>query len=328
MRSNWQSIGRGGMFEILADKYAGVNLLQIQRQDSSWGKSVAMDMSGGHVREGVATLEMHNKLYEQNDAASSMEQLLNYWNKSNFSLENRLILAVANKDVDALNAGARELLKSEGVLSGDEYKIGDDSYMRGDRIVIKESSKSLVLSNGEFGKIIEAEANKFTVLLDNGHKTSFNPNEYQGFRHGYASTVYKVQGASIEDVYVYHSGFAGSRNSYVALSRHVKDIGLYINKENTGSINQLVRQLGKDLDYGASINYKTADEFKGKENSRDSSMLGRFRTYAKEQFTSILDKYVPSSKYYRFEAPEESMEQVERVLVRNDNIIQAKQKKW
>ena len=50
------SVGRGGMFEILADKYAGVNLLQIQRQDSSWGKSVAMNMSRGRYREGVATL--------------------------------------------------------------------------------------------------------------------------------------------------------------------------------------------------------------------------------------------------------------------------------
>lgn len=46
------SVGRGGMFEILADKYEGVNLLQIQRQDSSWGRSVAMNMSGGHFREG------------------------------------------------------------------------------------------------------------------------------------------------------------------------------------------------------------------------------------------------------------------------------------
>ena len=70
------SIGRGGMFEILADKYAGVNLLQIQRQDSRWGKSVAMDMSGGHVKEAVTTLEMHNKLYEQNNGPASMEQLL------------------------------------------------------------------------------------------------------------------------------------------------------------------------------------------------------------------------------------------------------------
>ena len=29
------------------------------------------------------------------------------------------------------------------------------------------------------------------------------------FRHGYATTVFKAQGASIKDVYVYHDGFAG-----------------------------------------------------------------------------------------------------------------------
>ena len=74
-----------------------------------------------------------------------MEHLLNNWNKSNFSLENKLILAVANRDVDALNAGAKELLKSRGIISGDEYKIGDDSYMSGDRIVV------IITETGQFG---------------------------------------------------------------------------------------------------------------------------------------------------------------------------------
>ena len=59
----------------------------------------------------------------------------------------------------------------------------------------------------------------------------FAPSEYRGFRHGYATTVFKAQGASIKDVYVFHDGFAGIRNSYVALSRNVNNLHLYINNE-------------------------------------------------------------------------------------------------
>ncbi|KJV50590.1 conjugal transfer TraA domain protein [Orientia tsutsugamushi str. Gilliam] len=33
---------------------------------------------------------------------------------------------------------------------------------------------------------------------------SFDPSKIQ-FKHGYASTVYKAQGASIKDVYVLHN---------------------------------------------------------------------------------------------------------------------------
>ena len=38
---------------------------------------------------------------------------------------------------------------------------------------------------------------------------TFNPLNYHGFTHGYATTVYKAQGASIREVFVYHDGFAG-----------------------------------------------------------------------------------------------------------------------
>nr|WP_284525203.1 hypothetical protein [Orientia tsutsugamushi] len=42
------------------------------------------------------------------------------------------------------------------------------------------------------------------------------------FKHGYASTVYKVQGASIKDVYVLHNGVSNISSSYVAMTRHIK----------------------------------------------------------------------------------------------------------
>jgi ATP-dependent exoDNAse (exonuclease V) alpha subunit len=41
------SIGRGGMFEVFANKYGSSSILDIKRQESEWGKSVAMAFSKG-----------------------------------------------------------------------------------------------------------------------------------------------------------------------------------------------------------------------------------------------------------------------------------------
>ena len=92
----------------------------------------------------------------------------------------------------------------------------------------------------------------------------FNPANYGGFRHGYATTIYKAQGASILDVFVFHDGFAGIRNSYVSLSRNVENLRLYINSQATKSVHHLIKQLGHDSEIGSSLSYFTKDDLENK----------------------------------------------------------------
>lgn len=48
------SVQRGGMFEVLANKYGSSAILDIKRQDSDWGKQTAMALSNGDVRRAVS----------------------------------------------------------------------------------------------------------------------------------------------------------------------------------------------------------------------------------------------------------------------------------
>ena len=57
------------------------------------------------------------------DSDSSMSALLTDWSKSDHDISDRLILAVKNKDVAALNHGARQYLKLEGKLTGNEIAV-------------------------------------------------------------------------------------------------------------------------------------------------------------------------------------------------------------
>ena len=351
------SMQRGGMFAAYADKFGYFELNEIRRQEVEWGREVALAFSVGSVREGINILISNDRLVRRDTKIDSMESLLTDWNNSSELLENKLIIAVKNSDVDIINKGARELLKGRGILNGLEYLISktevsfedefankdniesdnkDEAaacFMRGDRIVFKETNKELGINNGDFGQLVYASYKEFRVKLDRRNKEEkqivFNPNEFSGFKHGYASTIYKAQGASIRDVYVLHDGFAMMKNSYVALSRHVKDLHLYTNYEATKNDNQLIRQLSFDPESSASINYFTKEKLaaseqqqQDKQNQQNKGLLARIgerigekiSSFAKSQITSFVDKHQVNADYYVFEKPEISQVKVEEIL--------------
>jgi Ti-type conjugative transfer relaxase TraA len=324
------SVGRGGMFEVFADKFGSSTIFDIKRQDSDWGKSVATAFSVGDVRGGISILEQENRIKWQNDATNSMQSLLSDWHKSAELVSDRLILAVKNADVAALNHGAREYLKLDGTLSGQEIAVGPNYYMKGERILIDKTSKELGLTNGDLGEILAVSKDRFVISIQNSDSSAkenskiieFNPSEFSAFRHGYATTVFKAQGASIKDVYVYHSGFAGLRNSYVALSRHITELKLYVNKEATNSLKSLIKQLSLTSENGSSLNYLTEaestitkqnEEFLGNIGVVDNMLLGVYN-FATRSITKFTDKYLPASEYYNYQEPDRKTESVEEVI--------------
>ena len=340
------SVQRGGMFEVFAGKYRSSTILDIQRQSGQWGKSVAMSMSEGRVESAISILRSENRIKWDENSHASMESLIKDWNKSEYNIGDRLILAVKNSDVAALNHGVRQYLKISGDLKGEEFAVAGNHYMQGDRVLITKTNKELGLINGDLAEITHASSDNFTIKLrgstDTGseegeyREISFNPSEYSGFRHGYVTTVFKAQGASVKDVFLYHNGFAGIRNSYVALSRMVEELKLYVNKESTANVQSLVGQLSHDAEAGSSLAYLTESEVKYKELSKglatDSRAyvrgINRFIDFVGSAATKLADKYIPSSEYYNYQEPKEHYESVEKVInqtyseIENQNVLE------
>ena len=316
------SIGRGGMFEVFADKFGSYEMNDIRRQESEWSKDVALAFSEGNIKQGINVLKSNNRLNSADTKIDSMESLLTSWNNSTESVENRLIIAVKNTDVDTLNAGARELLKAKNILSGSEVLITKDGknycFMKNDRIVFNQSNKEIGVSNGDFGIVKSLSSSKFTVTLDNRKEVEFNLSEFSGFKHGYASTVYKAQGSSIRDVYVLHDGFSTSKNSYVAMSRHIKDIHLYTNKVATKTDNHLIKQLGFNPEAGSSLNYYTKEDLEAKSLSESKGVFAKtvdkLSERLKSGITSFIDKSSVDRDYYVFEKPEVSKAEAFEIL--------------
>ncbi len=116
-----------------------------------------------------------------------------------------MVIAVTNENVNAINNKIRNSLKQQGMLTGKEYLIighnqvdiihkqGENTeyiakdlpkcFMSGDRVVFSQSDKALGINNGEFGTIVHAAKDKFTIEMDDGDRGA-NGKEIARFLEG------------------------------------------------------------------------------------------------------------------------------------------------
>jgi len=315
------SVARSGAFEVMGDRFGSSELAEVRRQKGSGGRELSLLMSQGRVGEAIDKLAERGRLSCADNLAESIDELVKDWSESKYEMKERLILSVRNRDVDLINDAIRVDLKREGIIRGEQIvfrtiehrgevkeKI-EREYGEGDRIIFTSSSKKMGISNGEFGTIKSITKDEVRVVLDGGADEGasgeivFSPNEIK-FKHGYAVTIYKSQGASIKDVYKLHSGAGNVRSSYVGLTRHVEDVKLYYNREDSwGGIRGLKRQLGILDDKCSSLNLYTREDIEKQE--RGNTRLGRIRNAIGSVVTSIADSLHSDFAYYSYNRKDE-----------------------
>ena len=98
---------------------------------------------------------------------------------------------------------------------------------------------------------------RFVARLDDGRRVAFDPRQYDSIAHGYAVTIHKSQGATVDRTYVLADPLMNRNASYVALTRHREGVQVYTDRQTFTDREQLDRSLSrapsKDLarDYAA-----------------------------------------------------------------------------
>jgi hypothetical protein len=138
--------------------------------------------------------------------------------------------------VGELNLLAREILKREGQLSGGQVvqtSRGKREFAAGDRILFLKNEKSLGVKNGTLGTVERIGSGALQVRLDGPDelRIAVETKDYAEFDHGYASTVHKSQGATVDRTYVFASRYFDRHTSYVALSRHRESATLFYGQD-------------------------------------------------------------------------------------------------
>ncbi|MBY0334227.1 MAG: hypothetical protein K2X49_26515, partial [Acetobacteraceae bacterium] len=96
--------------------------------------------------------------------------------------------------------------------------------------------------------------------LDGGRDVSWSAEEFAGFRHGYAGTIYKGQGKTLDHTYLLHTRHWRAAASYVALTRQRETAQVFVDRETAASVPQLAWQMGRGETRAASVAWATADE--------------------------------------------------------------------
>ncbi|MGH2266424.1 hypothetical protein ACQ1Z3_15120, partial [Enterococcus faecalis] len=76
-------------------------------------------------------------------------------------------------------------------------------------------------------------------------RITFDPEAFIDFRHGYAGTIYKGQGRTLDETYLLHSFHWRSAASYVALSRHRDKAELFVSRATASDLAQLAQQMAR-----------------------------------------------------------------------------------
>lgn len=170
---------------------------------------------------------------------AAREAMLLAWRRAGLEHpgESRLMLAYTRDDVQALNTGARALKEAAGDLKRGEIietERGPREFAAGDRLYFLRNERSLGVKNGTLGTIEKLRAGILQVRLDGEgeRRVAVDTRFYAHLDHGYAATVYKAQGATVDRTFVLASPHFDRHSTYVALSRHRESAAMFYGRED------------------------------------------------------------------------------------------------
>ena len=233
-----QAIEAGAAFRGVLGQSGLVELTQVRRQKEAWARQATQELANGRTLEALKRYDSQGALIGSATREAAQQELLAAWSKDRKAnaQESRLILAYTRDDVRDLNAQAREILKGEGYLTGGQTiqtTRGAREFAPGDRIMFLRNEKSLSVKNGTLGTVERIGSGTLQVRLDGKDETriAVETKDYQDLDHGYASTIHKSQGATVDRSYILASKYFDRHTSYVALSRHRESATLFYGED-------------------------------------------------------------------------------------------------
>lgn len=236
-----QPIEAGQPFRHLIDRVGAARLTEIHRQKEDWQKHASLDLAAGRIQDAVNAYNHHGTVHRAEDQKSALATLVeNYMTdyEAYGPQKSRLAFAHRRKDVFALNQAIRGALRHAGDVGGEEHlfetETGTRAFAAGDRIVFTANDKALSVKNGMLGTVERIEDTSISVRLDGGDQTrvTFDAASYHNFDHGYAVTIHKSQGATVDRAYVLASRSLDASLAYVAMTRHRERLALFICRKN------------------------------------------------------------------------------------------------
>ncbi|TCN34350.1 Ti-type conjugative transfer relaxase TraA [Shinella granuli] len=234
-----QAIGAGAPFRAITEEIGHAELSEIRRQRVDWQREASVDFATHRTAEGLAAYRDRGNISFAETGEDARGQIVRDYlaDRDERPDGTRVAMAHRRADVRAINDAIRTELQDRGELAQGEdagaltfqTNDGKREFAPGDRIVFLENNRDLGVKNGMLGTVEHVEAGRIVAQLDGrgGERLSVPMGDYQAIDHGYATTIHKNQGATVDRSYVLASGTMDRHLTYVAMTRHRDGVQLY-----------------------------------------------------------------------------------------------------
>ncbi|CAL75142.1 putative conjugal transfer protein; TraA [Bradyrhizobium sp. ORS 278] len=259
-----QAIEAGAAFRSIHERHGSAEIGDVRRQREDWQRDATRDLATGEVGHALEAYRAHGMVHEAESRDQARGDLIDHWDRDRQSSpdRSRIILTHTNDEVRIVNEAARERMRAAGDL-GDEVGVtverGARNFASGDRVMFLQNERGLGVKNGTLGTIEQVSAQSMAVQTDDGRSVRFDLKDYNRIDHGYAATIHKAQGMTVDRVHVLATPGMDAHSSYVALSRHRDEVDLHYGRDDFANADRLTRALSRDRAKDMASDYERAD---------------------------------------------------------------------
>jgi Ti-type conjugative transfer relaxase TraA len=300
-----QAIEAGAAFRSIHERHGGAEIGEVRRQRQDWQRDATRDLANRRTGNALEAYRSHGMVHEAQTREQARGDLIDRWDRDRQASPDRtrIILTHTNDEVRTLNEAARMRMRAAGDLGNEErvtVERGDRGFASGDRVMFLQNERGLGVKNGTLGTIEQVSAQSMTVQTDDGRSVRFDLKDYNRIDHGYAATMHKAQGMTVDRAHVLATPGMDAHSSYVALSRHRDGMELHYGRDDFENPDRLTRTLSRDRAKDMASDYEQRDPAQGYAERRGIIFGERVaeivRRVVPEKVRNIFDGLRPSAE--------------------------------
>jgi Ti-type conjugative transfer relaxase TraA len=298
----WQlaAVDAGDAFRAVS-KEAGtagrrVSLTEIIRQKDAWQREASAALARHDVEAAVTAYGEHGHITPFQTVEQARHGLLMQWwtDRDAYPQASQLLLTHTNDQREALNALVRTIRRAMGELGPDHTVSGEGgpvAIAAGDRIMFLRNESVMGVKNGTLATVerigsrahdgaqrsgTERTGAVLHVRLDDGRQVAVDTGQYGHFSHGYALTVHKSQGVTVDRAYVLVTKRMQAELAYVAMTRHRVALTMTVGLDEFANVGELIRGLSRAEDKAFSARHEVVPEAeRGRETGERHTVADR-----------------------------------------------------
>lgn len=259
-----QAIEAGAAFRAIHERHGGVEITEVRRQHVEWQQDATRHLATGRTGEAIRAYAERGMVHAAETREQARAELVERWDRERIAApdQTRIILTHTNDEVRELNEAARDRMRVAGEL-GDDVRVkterGARAFASGDRIMFLRNERSLEVKNGTLGTVEQVNQQGMTVRTDDGRSVSFDTKDYAHVDHGYAATIHKAQGMSVDRSHMLATPGMDRHGAYVGMTRHREGMALHYGRDDFRDQSKLVQTLSRERAKDMASDYERRD---------------------------------------------------------------------